>query len=709
MNFNFLSPEYTQPTYAPAAAQAQRAAGAAPPSPHPYRQQQDDYRGQRQAEELAYRQPAAAPRSSTPYANGAAQHYPSQQYHQQPDHTVRSYREESVVRPGPMVMRTSVHNVAVTEAQLESLRQGASLSRLGTVASAPNTPSRAPATHVSAASVSTPVHYQGPVSVTASASPPITQLATAPFGTTTTTFSLPGTTTSSFLYSAQPLAAPTYTFQAPTTTSVYAAPTYLSSSQTVLGGQSFISGATYLNPTTAALASPSIYSLDPVTSASVAAASLSRGVLAPGTPVAFPPAASQVLVLGSDYAQATHFDSPATARAALTTDPRFHTPVRRLSNSFGDYQAAQYTQPTSYGQQQAGSYGAQSPYAQPTTPSAQYSGLANGYGYAPQQPPQPPQPFAGGAPGGPAPYPNQYGGPAPPPSGHPYSAAPPQAGQYAGGPPTAYANPYGGPVAAPPPSASLGQPYPSTAPPPSGPPAGGFGYGGPAGPSVEPSWGQPPAQPQPQAPPPAAGSQRRSSLLSKLFHWMDDEAPGPTAAPIPRENYTTLPAEQRIYLTSKTDPRDASFVEPVPLLVPADNAKQRIKHIVGSMPQSRIFVDNGPYLRFELVSPAYGAVDDVELQFDAQHRVIHTLLTQSSGPPDPQAARARLQYLFQCLQDDIRQYPHAMAELNRPPLPKYGAPSAAPYGGPPQVSSARPPAPAESYRPSGPPVPYSYR
>lgn len=46
-----------------------------------------------------------------------------------------------------------------------------------------------------------------------------------------------------------------------------------------------------------------------------------------------------------------------------------------------------------------------------------------------------------------------------------------------------------------------------------------------------------------------------------------------------------------------------SFVEPVPLLVPADNAKQRIKHIVGSMPQSRIFVDNGPYLRFELVSP----------------------------------------------------------------------------------------------------------
>ena len=84
-------------------------------------------------------------------------------------------------------------------------------------------------------------------------------------------------------------------------------------------------------------------------------------------------------------------------------------------------------------------------------------------------------------------------------------------------------------------------------------------------------------------------------------------------------------------------------MEPLPLLVPADEAMEGLREVVESMPQSVVVERGGRYLHAEFTSAMFAFVDDVEFLIEPSERSVHFRSGSRVGYSDLGANRARME------------------------------------------------------------------
>jgi len=84
-------------------------------------------------------------------------------------------------------------------------------------------------------------------------------------------------------------------------------------------------------------------------------------------------------------------------------------------------------------------------------------------------------------------------------------------------------------------------------------------------------------------------------------------------------------------------------MDPIPYRGSLDEARERIRGIVLSMPRAKIVQDNGDYLHAEFRSRLWRFVDDVEFAFDDTGKLIHFRSASRVGHSDLGVNRKRME------------------------------------------------------------------
>jgi len=84
-------------------------------------------------------------------------------------------------------------------------------------------------------------------------------------------------------------------------------------------------------------------------------------------------------------------------------------------------------------------------------------------------------------------------------------------------------------------------------------------------------------------------------------------------------------------------------MEPIPYSTSLDQARERMRSIVLSMPRSKILADTGDYMHVEFKSKLWRFVDDVEFQFDDSRKLIQFRSASRVGYSDMGVNRKRME------------------------------------------------------------------
>ncbi len=99
-----------------------------------------------------------------------------------------------------------------------------------------------------------------------------------------------------------------------------------------------------------------------------------------------------------------------------------------------------------------------------------------------------------------------------------------------------------------------------------------------------------------------------------------------------------------------TQAEDANHrMEPIPFIGSADDAMQRIKDLVATMPRTKIVTVDGNYLHVEFRSAFFRFVDDVEFLIDPKEQVIHFRSASRVGYSDMGVNRRRMERIREAI------------------------------------------------------------
>lgn len=101
--------------------------------------------------------------------------------------------------------------------------------------------------------------------------------------------------------------------------------------------------------------------------------------------------------------------------------------------------------------------------------------------------------------------------------------------------------------------------------------------------------------------------------------------------------------------TQAADPEHQ--LDPIPFTQSAEEAHQRLKAIILSMPRSRIVTSNTGYVHAEFSSPLFGFVDDLEVAIDETEQLIHFRSASRTGRSDFGVNRKRMEQIRQQFQN----------------------------------------------------------
>ena len=89
----------------------------------------------------------------------------------------------------------------------------------------------------------------------------------------------------------------------------------------------------------------------------------------------------------------------------------------------------------------------------------------------------------------------------------------------------------------------------------------------------------------------------------------------------------------------------AHHVEPIPFDVSVEEARDRLKQILGQMPRTTIVSESDGYLRAECRSRVFRFVDDLEFVFDDRSKPIHIRSASRAGYGDLGVNRQRVEMI----------------------------------------------------------------
>jgi len=90
-------------------------------------------------------------------------------------------------------------------------------------------------------------------------------------------------------------------------------------------------------------------------------------------------------------------------------------------------------------------------------------------------------------------------------------------------------------------------------------------------------------------------------------------------------------------------------MKPIPFTDSPDDALERIKAAIQSLPRTALISESKTYLHFEVRSLIYRYVDDVEIYIDAPQKLIHFRSASRVGKSDMGVNRARMDELVTLL------------------------------------------------------------
>lgn len=109
-------------------------------------------------------------------------------------------------------------------------------------------------------------------------------------------------------------------------------------------------------------------------------------------------------------------------------------------------------------------------------------------------------------------------------------------------------------------------------------------------------------------------------------------------------HFTALP--RRPNCVSSLADRPRQRMEPVPYPADAATTRRRVLNALDELPRVRIVTDEPDFIHAECRSKVLGFVDDLELAFDDQARLVHFRSAARWGIRDFGVNRARIETLF---------------------------------------------------------------
>lgn len=88
---------------------------------------------------------------------------------------------------------------------------------------------------------------------------------------------------------------------------------------------------------------------------------------------------------------------------------------------------------------------------------------------------------------------------------------------------------------------------------------------------------------------------------------------------------------------------DRSRIEPLPLTTSVETATRTLRIVLESMPRATIAREEPGYLRVEFKSSIFRFVDDLELRFDENEKVVHVRSAARTGRSDFGVNRRRVE------------------------------------------------------------------
>ncbi len=126
--------------------------------------------------------------------------------------------------------------------------------------------------------------------------------------------------------------------------------------------------------------------------------------------------------------------------------------------------------------------------------------------------------------------------------------------------------------------------------------------------------------------------------------------------PLPEQRGTRLrpcPNRPNCVSSLSTDPRHA--IAPIAFSGEAAVARKKLLEVIGSLPRTRLTLDEGDFLRVEFTSAVFHFVDDVEFLIDAAHQLIHVRSASRVGYWDLGVNRRRVEGIRKMMTPDARQ------------------------------------------------------
>jgi uncharacterized protein (DUF1499 family) len=103
--------------------------------------------------------------------------------------------------------------------------------------------------------------------------------------------------------------------------------------------------------------------------------------------------------------------------------------------------------------------------------------------------------------------------------------------------------------------------------------------------------------------------------------------------------------------TQATDERHA--IAPLLYQKPRAEAKEALKHVLRSLPRSKLIKEDEAYLHYEFTSLVFRFVDDVEFLFDDDTKMIHFRSASRTGYGDFGVNRKRMEEIRQLVDGKI--------------------------------------------------------
>lgn len=102
--------------------------------------------------------------------------------------------------------------------------------------------------------------------------------------------------------------------------------------------------------------------------------------------------------------------------------------------------------------------------------------------------------------------------------------------------------------------------------------------------------------------------------------------------------------EKKVCVSTQADQNDEKhYIEPIKLETSIDEAKNKIKQVIGNMKRTKLIEEKGNYLHFLFTTSLFKFKDDVEFYIDEKENLIHFRSQSRVGGYDWNANRKRME------------------------------------------------------------------